>query len=248
MNTLLIALYTATCLLYGFTLAARALKWKKPEGWSAVSALIANGLCLGLMAWISGHWPLFNTFESFLFVAFVLGLLGFVLENSEPTLPDTRIWIWMEVVLVLLITLFADKAPSPSQYDHGYINIIFFRMFRHLALAVMLFASAIFIQTRTDRKRGHSPHARSHRGRNFLILSITLFLMREYVGILWCQAGWGDFWMWNSGFLQSTLILVYLMLALHVPAKGPQSNGVSSVLGGLSGFVMLALVILRGLH
>jgi ABC-type transport system involved in cytochrome c biogenesis permease subunit len=248
MNTLLIALYTATCLLYGFTLAARALKWNRGEAWSAVSALMANGLCLGLMAWISGHWPLFNTFESFLFVAFVLGLLGLVLENSENTLPDTRIWIWMEVVLVLLITLFADKTPSLSQYDHGYVNIILFHLFRHLALAVMLFSSAIFIQTRTDRKRGHSPYARSHRGRNFLILSAVLFLIGEYMGILWCQAGWGDFWMWNGGFLQSTLILVYLMLVLHLPRKGLQSNGVSSLLGGLSGFVMLALTILRGLY
>jgi hypothetical protein len=248
MNTLLIALYTATCLLYGFTLAARALKWNSVESWSALSALIANGLCLGLMAWISRDWPLFNTFESFLFVVFVLGLLGLSLERPNDTLPDTGLWVWIEIMLVLLITLFVDKTPSPSQYNHGYINVILFYMFRHLALAVMLFASAILIQTRTDRKRGHSPNTRSHRGRNFLILSFVLFLMGEYVGILWCQAGWGDFWMWNSGFLQSTLILVYLMLALHLPAKGPQSNGVNSLLGGLSGFVMLSLMILRGLH
>ena len=86
-----------------------------------------------------------------------------------------------------------------------------------------------------------------HQGMNFLILSSVTFLIAEYVGILWVQKGWGDFWMWSSGFFSSTLIVLYLMLAFHIPGKGRRSEGVRSVIGGLSALIMLTVVILRSL-
>jgi hypothetical protein len=85
----------------------------------------------------------------------------------------------------------------------------------------------------------------SHQGRNYLVLGAVFFLSAEYVGIIWCQNGWGDFWMWSQNFLQSTLIVLYLMLALHIPGKSRKSEHIRSVIGGLSGYFMLTLTLLR---
>lgn len=247
MNILLPGTYGLTFLFYSLAFVFRLLKRKRGENILALVALISNGSVLFLIYAISGHWPFFNLFESLLCVTMILGLLGLFLHHADLHLPDVRIWVWLEVLLVLAITLFTLKAPSEFLYDHDYIYILLFHGFRIAALAVMLFSSAFFIQSFKDRRGGLSEDIRSHQGRNFLILSAALFLSGEYVGVIWCQKGWGDFWMWSEGFFQSTIVVLYLMLAFHLPGKSHRAEGIRSVIGGMAGFVMLILIVVRGL-
>ena len=157
-------------------------------------------------------------------------------------------WVWMEILLLLAIVLFFPKRPSPSLYDRNYLYLFLFFGFRKISLAVVLFAAAQFIQFRVERKRGIRGNGRLQKGRNFLLLGTLFFLTAEYSGIIWCQNGWGDFWHWSGGFFQSTLIVLYLMLALHLPGKGRHSEGIRSLVGGMSAFLMLTLIIIRHLE
>jgi hypothetical protein len=148
----------------------------------------------------------------------------------------------------LCITLFSPKGTAPALYDYGYIYIILFHVFRDIALALMLYSTTCFAQSILKREMDKRIILLSHQGRNFLLLSAVMFLIGEYVGIIWCQEGWGDFWMWSQTFFQSTFIVLYLMLAFHIPGKGRFSDDIRSAVGGMTGIVMLTLTILRSFY
>lgn len=247
MITLLNYTYLAAFLLYASAFALALLNLKKAEKWLGLMALTSNAVALMLIIISSGHLPVFNLFESFLLVTFVLGALGIFCSKPDDSFPDVRMWVWMEIIILFGITLFFTKTPSLFLYDHDYLYILLFFGFRVVALAVMLFSTAQFIQFRVERKRGISKNGRLHKGRNFLVLSAIIFIVAEYVGIIWCQNGWGDFWRWSEGFFQSTLIVLYLMVAFHIPGRNYRAESIRSLIGSMSGFVMLTLIIIRSL-
>lgn len=247
MQNFLYFTYSAAFLFYTFTLILRLLNLRRVEYWFGLLALAANAACLALITVSSGNLPVFELFESFLMAAFVLGLLGLFCTGPEDRIPDTRLWVWLEILLLLSITLFSAKEASANVYDHNDLYIVLFHGLRIITLSVILFGSAQFIQFRMDKKRGIPANKRFHKGRNFLVLGAVFFLASEYVGILWCQNGWGDFWRWSSGFFQSTLIALYLMLALHIPGKNYRSEGVRSLLGCMSGFFVTFMFLIRSM-
>ncbi len=214
---------------------------------SGIVALIANGALLISIAIQSGHLPLFNFFESFLFMTFVLGLLGLCIRGPKDYADKIRVWVWFEILVLLIMTLFFPKEPAFSMYNYGYILIILFHIFRYVSLPLMLYASAFYIQFIIQREKNERTRLLSQQGRNFLLLSAGLFLTSEYIGIIWCQIGWGDFWMWGLNFLQSIFIVLFLMLAFHLPGKGKFYEDIKSIIGGLAGFAVLTLYIVRGL-
>ena len=245
MRYLLYFTYSAVFLFYASAFVLRLFDLKRAEYRVGLLALAANGVCLTLLTISSGNLPVFELFESFLLVTFVLGFLGLFCAESEESFPDTRVWVWSEILLLLTITLFSEKSTSPSVYNHNDLYIVLFHGFRIVTLSVMLFSSALFIQFRVDQNRGIPANDRYHKGRNFLLLGSILFLAAEYVGIIWCQNGWGDFWRWSEGFFQSTLIVLYLMLAFHVPGKNHRSENIRSLLGSMSGFFVLGMILIR---
>jgi hypothetical protein len=242
---MLLKLYFIVIILYFITFAIRLLKWRRGEFFIALLATVSNGVILTLIFLRSGHIPVFNVFESFLFVAFIMGILG--LFSVAPTLyaDNIRLTVWLEIVVLFGVTLFFPKEPAFSTYNYGYIYIILFYLFRYIALALMLYCSAYFIQFIMRKERDERTTLLSHQGRNFLLLSTVIFLMSEYAGIIWCQMGWGDFWSWSNNFFQSSFIVLYLMLAFHLPGKGRFSEDIKAIIGGLAGFVLLTLTIVR---
>ena len=112
----------------------------------------------------------------------------------------------------------------------------------------MLYSTAYFAQFIIQRELDERVRVLSLQGRNYLLLSAVMFLLGEYVGIIWCQMGWGDFWSWSQAFFQSTFIVLYLMLAFHIPGKGRFSEDIRSAVGGMTGIVVLTLTILRSFY
>ena len=209
---------------------------------------MSNGILLTLIFFQTGHIPVFNLFESFLLVAFIIGVLGLVPLSPKDYSNKIRLWVWMEAIILLCITFFIPKEPALTLYNYDYIYIILFHICRNLALALMLYSTAYFGQFIIQRELDERIRALSHQGRNYLLLSAVMFLLGEYVGIIWCQMGWGDFWSWSQAFFQSTFIVLYLMLAFHIPGKGRFSEDIRSAVGGMTGIVVLTLTILRSLY
>lgn len=239
--------YSASLLFYTSAFVFNIMKMKKAEHQVGLLALTSNTACAASLAISSGHFPVFELFESLLSATCFLGFLGMFCTNQKNRFPDTRTWVWLKILLLLFITLFFSKNASPANYSHHYIYIILFHGLRIITLSVVFFSSALFIQARIVRKQEGSANEISHKGRNFLLLGTVFFLTSEYVGIIWCQNGWGDFWHWSAGFFQSTLIVLYLMIALHVPGKSSKSERIRELLGSISGFFILSLILIRSL-
>ena len=222
--------------LLHFNKAAKVFTWV---------ALTCNGALLVQLTAQSGHVPLFNTFESFVLATFILGLMGLSRPEEGKALPDAITWVQLMILLLLAITLFFPKTPAPDRSSYSNVYVFFFYGFRGIAFPLMFFASAHFFQFLGSAKKAGANRETFHKGRNLLILATVFFLASEYVGIVWCQRGWGDFWMWNFNFLSSTFIVLYLMLAFHIPAKGHAGERVAAVVGGMGSVVMLGMILAR---
>lgn len=211
-------------------------------------AVLVNLIELILLYKNSGNLPLFNIFESFLLITFIMGGTGLLLFFNRNQPPKIRLWVWIEILILFLIMVFFPKEASPPVYDHGYSYIVMFHAFRCLSLASMLIAATWYVQFIIQREFSERTSVLSHQGRNYLLLATVFFLTAEYVGIIWCQKGWGDFWMWSQTFFQSTMVVIYLMLAFHIPGKNHKSEDIRSIIGGLSGVFFLTLALIRSFY
>jgi len=237
--------YYITITLYGLTFIFNVSGLKRYEIVSAVSAVTANIIPLFLIFYRSGHFPGYNIYESFLFASFILGCLAIFVPGVKGYTSKIRLWVWIEILILLITALLISEELTSTGFDYNYIYKILFHIFRPISMATMLYATAYFTQFILEREFNERTSWLAHAGRNFLILSTVLFLVSEYTGIIWCQQEFGDFWMWNQNFMQSTIIMSYLMLAFHIPGKDKRAEDFRSLIGGLSGVFVVTLTIVR---
>lgn len=247
MKNLVLTGYIAAYLLYATTLFTCLMSWNGLSRLLSVMALALNGSVLAGISIVSGQPPVFEIFAGLLFVTFVLGILGAFCCPIEAGRLNVRTWVWIEVLLLFGITLFFPKEPSPYRYHHTYLWVVLFHGFRCLALSFALFSAAHFIRFRLEPMRRRAHILMFKQGRNFLLLSALAFLCGEYAGIIWCQNGWGDFWHWSPAFFQSTLIILLLMVAFHIPGKTPRSDDLRSVIAVMVPLLMLTVKVVKGL-
>jgi len=228
------SLLTFVFLLY---LGTTILTWLKNSGWTRVlllSALVGHVWALVSYGLQTGHIPVFNPFEALSSTAFVLGLLTlFSFWRNTQQLSVQR-WCLAVIVLLLAAAILWPAAPPCFDYNHSYGYAVVFHLFRRLALALALFAGAFFISALVTASTAIKTAAKlRHQGRNTIIAAVLIYLLSEDVGIIWCLRGWGVVWHWSPGFMISTMVLVYLMLALHLPG-GSRKQGLWYSLIGLS--------------
>jgi len=238
--------YWVSFFFYALAFCFCAMRKKNAENLTALTGLLANIAGLVVIVLWSRHTPAFRLFESLMLAAVILAGIGFLFSRQEKKVPDVRFWVWLEILLIMALIAFAEKAPSPFGYDYNAFYILLFHALRVVVVPLTLFSSALYIQSRFDMREGNAVALnRAHQGRNFLLLGAMLFLTAEYIGIHWCLRGWGDFWQWGAGFFQSTLIVVFFMLAVHVPGSNHRPGNWRPRLGMLCGFLVLALTAIR---
>jgi len=248
MKVALVAAFWTAFFFYTSAFCFNLLKKKKVENLAALIGLVTNITGLAIVIKWSGQAPAFHLFESLMLAAFILAGVGTFCCKQEEHLPDVRFWVWLEVLLLMGIAAFFDKKPSPYVYDHNYLYILLFHVIRIAVVSLTLFSSALYLQSRFDIRKSHSvSYQRAYQGRNFLILGALLFLTAEYIGIHWCLRGWGDFWQWGAGFFQSTLIIIFFMIAVHVPGSNYRPGNWRPRLGVLSGFLVFILSAIRSM-
>jgi len=246
MNHLILTGYTVAFALYAATLITSLLKWDRLSRLLSVTALTLTGCILAGISIASKQPPVFEGFSGLMFTAFVLGALGSFACRSEDKRMGVKAWVWIEVLLLFGIMLFFTKEPPPHRFHHTYLWVVLFHGFRGVALSFALFSAAHFIGFRMEPERRRANNPLFGQGRNFLLLSAIAFLCGEYAGIVWCQNGWGDFWHWSPAFFQSTLIILCLMFAFHIPGKNPRSDDLRSVVAIMTPLVMLTVVVVKG--
>jgi hypothetical protein len=247
MKHLILPGYATSYFFYAATLITYLLRWRNLWQYLSIIAVTVNFLVLLLITISTGYFPFFNAFESFLFVTFILGGLGLLCSQTEKHNLDVRSWVWIEILFLLTIVLFFPKEPPLYRPNHTFLWVVLFHGFRNLSLATLLFSAAHFIRFRLESGRRQPGNHDFFRGRNFLLLTTVLFLCSEYSGMIWCQTGWGDFWHWSATFFQSTVIILCLMFAFHIPGKNHRSDDIRSVAGAVTALLMLTIQVTKGL-
>lgn len=239
--------YTADICLYTILLVTHLLKWKRISYCVALCAVAVNAAILTGMALSFRNLPVFNLFESLMLSAFVLAVLGIFSRSKKGGPWNVTAWIWFEVLFLVGISLLFPREPASYRPNSTFLWVVLFHGLRCVALGTGLFAAAHFILFRFGRGGGVPEKTLFRMGRNYLLVTTILFLCSEYAGMIWCQRGWGDFWHWSGTFFQSTLIILCLMFAFHIPGKTRMSENTRSISGIVAVLVILAVKISKGL-
>ncbi len=145
METALVASYWATFFFYALACCFNIIRQQVLEDLSAWAGLIVNIASLILIVAWSGQAPAFDLFESMIFAACMLAGIGILCSKQEEHLPDVRSWVWLEVLLLLGVSVFLEKKPSLYLYDHNYTYILLFHLMRFSVIFLNLFFSALYI-------------------------------------------------------------------------------------------------------
>ncbi|MBI9083587.1 MAG: hypothetical protein JEZ11_08310 [Desulfobacterales bacterium] len=232
----------------GAGLVLSVLHWPKTAKGLVVSALVAVTAALFLIVDTHDQFPVYTLFESLLAAAWMIQCWLVFRPGRQPGLSEPETWTWAGILILFCVSFCLDKTPAASGFNHRYPWVIGFHGFRVATLATLLVASAHFFAGRHLLKTvGAGASQVLHSGRNYLLLAAVLFLTAEYCGLVWCQNGWGDIWHWSPGFFQSTLILLYLMAAFHVPPKWIHARRARNFFGAMGGLFVLAMMLLRSL-
>jgi hypothetical protein len=124
-------------------------------------------------------------------------------------------------------------------YEHP--TVIGFFQFRIWALAFLLLSSFNYLAGIKGLKASHG----LSRGRNYLFTAAILYLMGEFSGCTWCLLWLGDYWRWSSGFFESTLVFLLMMLIFHLPQSWVGNPKLKALAGGLVGPLVMALVMIH---
>ncbi len=227
-----------------FCLHTRRFSLEKYSLWAGCAC---SASALAAMTYAGSRIPVFTDFESMLLVTFILGILISFGTSHDDSDTELRRWGYVFILILLSFCLFCPQSNGQNEYQYRHLWVILFHAFRRISLALMLFSSCHFFQHRKTGRKHFSDPAWHHRGRNYLILGAICFLISEYSGMIWCQQGWGDFWHWSNVFFQSTLVLLYLMIAFHIPGRNENAARIRSLLGGLSGVFLLTMTMIRSL-
>ncbi|MBN2809945.1 MAG: hypothetical protein JXR80_10675 [Deltaproteobacteria bacterium] len=227
-------LLTGFLLIYAGAGVLAGLKFFRYSRWLLIMALIGHGCLLGAGALHCGHLPIFTLPETLSVSALLLGCLALVFGWRYPGQSAVQPWALLLIVLLLGAAILQPPPPACFDYNHSYTYAVAFHLFRRLALGLTLFASVLFFNALLQA--GPAPHSAAqlrYQGRNAIMAAVLMYMLGEDVGIIWCLQGWGDVWHWSPTFALSTMVLVYLMLALHLPG-GSRRPGFSYSLVGLS--------------
>ncbi|KIX16012.1 hypothetical protein [Dethiosulfatarculus sandiegensis] len=196
---------------------------------------------VGLIISTAGRVPMYGPLETLSQVlAVVLTMIFFF-----PPRADQRGAIvylpWLGAALIQLLLILAPAKLNHNFYMYEHPMVIGFFQFRIWALAFSLLSSLNYLAGIKGLKASHG----LSRGRNYLFVAAILYLMGEFSGCTWCLLWLGDYWRWSSGFFESALIFLLMMLIFHFPQSWIANPKVKALAGGLVGPVVMILVMIH---
>ena len=232
-----------TTVILGLYLGSAALAWLTDSRHCRLllfPALIGHSGQLLASSLKTGHLPVFTAIETLSGISLTIGWLTFFTKwHDRDQIPVRRFALTL-IILLVAATCFWPPAAPCYDYNHSYPYAVAFHLFRRLALALALFAGAVFMAALASPSAFSESAAKlRYQGRNTIMAAMLIYLLSEDAGIIWCLRGWADIWHWSPNFVISTMVLIYLMLALHLPGGSRKPGRWYSLVGLSCGPLML---------
>lgn len=145
---------------------------------------------------------------------------------------------------MLALLLFYPVSLTPDSFMFDYVWLILFFQLRLVSMSLLLFAAACYLAAwGLDDTAVARLHLR--RGKTFVLVGWAAFLASEYSGATWSYNWLGDFWHWNAGFLESTLLFLVIAVPLHLPRSWKSNRKVLIAAGAIPGMVVTTVTFLH---
>lgn len=229
--------------------AAALILWLSPTKWLEIvawgAAFASLSALLFALGHASGHLPVFGErLEAQLAVAWVLCAMGVLARFFWHKREEARFSL-MGVVMCVAATLHVELQPHPNAFWYAHWTALGFFSFRVLAVAGVLFSGAFYAAALFGEEGSPSRRNRVWMGRNILLTSTVAFGISELSGCIWALRGWGEFWLFNPGFMSSAGAFLILLIPFHLSGRWTRNPKVLPTVGALCSVVFLHYVMLR---
>lgn len=195
--------------------------------------------------------PLFGSFESVLYISFILSIFESFPEKELSASREKSISMHL-YIMILIILLFQINKPMKFNHDffmYGNIWVNIFFNLRLTAAAFFIYAAILFCNgawNSSSNSRAEKDYL-MRKGRNLLLTGVTIYLASEWAGSIWCLDWLGDSWRWSKGFFKASIVFLLVMTSLHLPPflRHPffkHGETTKAIFGSLPGIFMLWMI------
>ena len=178
---------------------------------------------LGLRAYLSGHAPWSNAYESMIYVAFATILAGLILgRKSALTLASTLFigsmmlmiahWNWMDPQI-------ENLNPVLDSYWLNIHVAIIVASYGPFAVGMILGLMSLLLMALTNEKNKKRMESYikelSYITEMSLIVGLVMLTIGNFLGGQWANESWGRYWGWDPKETWALISIVVYALVLH---------------------------------
>ncbi len=192
--------------------------------------------------------PLFGTFESTIYIIFILSLFVLLPGHSllsglsKNNIPGTT---YITILFILLLQAGEPMVFNNDFYMYDDLIVIVFFNFRLIAAAFFIYAAIIVnscIWRSNARIKNSGKDLLMKNSRNFLLAGVAIYLVSEWAGSIWCLNWLGDTWLWSKGFFKSSIIFLLVMIISHLPSSHSKFYRTKAILSSFPAIFILWMI------
>ncbi|MDZ4243325.1 MAG: cytochrome c biogenesis protein CcsA, partial [Candidatus Omnitrophota bacterium] len=232
--------YALAFLVFLFSLVSDK-KYLYPLAWGlTVAGFVTQTIGLGMRIAILGRPPVSNLYETFVFVSFMIGLSGMIIERLN------RQWLGLVVSAIggFVFLLIANKFASEGDTLRMLVAVLNsnFWLSTHVLSITTGYAGAcvagiighIYILQAIFKPNNKALQERTSRVLlGALGFGLAMTFLGTNLGGIWADESWGRFWGWDPKENGALLIILWIAMIFHARLGGligPLGVAASSVL------------------
>lgn len=171
-------------------------------------SFVCFSFLLALRAFIAGYAPFSNTYESLIYIAFVLALIMLIFRNKLIFILASLlcVCILLSVLLNEINPQITNLTPAlNSIYLSIHVSVIsasysFFALSCALSFLFLCKENKIFL----------------NQAKLFTHIALLLLLCGNFLGAIWANESWGRYWGWDSKETWTLVSILFYSIVLHL--------------------------------
>jgi len=175
-----------------------------------------QAISLSVRGYISGNLPVSNGYETMLFLALCIAVVGLLVRKIQEILPALCVLLSGFALLVAHIGMGnPDITPLMPVLHSPWLSIHVMSVMISYSLFSVVFVNAI-IALIISKRRDLETDTRFQRISLILLYpAIVLLGIGIFIGAVWANESWGTYWSWDPKEVWALITLLIYVLPLH---------------------------------
>ena len=178
-------------------------------------ALILTMADIGLRCYLSGHSPFGGTFDTMLFLSFIMLLVAAIFEYKNLVISFSA--LTASAFITLTATLMGSRSITPlmpiliSPWLTIHVSILMtaYSMLTFTFILALISISLIILKKETEIVQNSTKISRV-----FCIIGVVLLTAGIIIGSVWANVSWGQYWSWDPKETWALITLIAYCAAL----------------------------------